>query len=928
MVNKNNPMDINIQKWVSQLVKDMPRKDEEKAALIQFWTEFYNNLLNSNAGGKQDRTKSDQYKGVVFDLLRNGKENGPLTEDKLKTLQLDIESYTSEFDEESMFKSAPNIFNLLIDKSEPCAKDFLRGCKIDKEDIELVSEFGQYTIEALIVHELGQLFHSFEHSSIIRVATLVERLESCVRIYASLLKSRRKHNSTATDNEEMMSGKKRKSKMEKLYPFGTSLVNFMENKKLINLISGLDGPVRAQKKQGHYYLPSHLYAVCNFDISLLPIKLNLPMVCKPKDWTSNCPQGQKPRYLSDLSGGYLSMPTKEMYARYRLLSSTDKNHFYIDIEDNYLYLCRVMNKLQSQAFQINSKWLNYILLNKKLLVENGFLMPEFLVNLDLLKVSSKLREYHMNDVAGIQKLCSFSELFSTICKNIQRASYDKLILELASAYDGYHFYLPAFLDFRGRIYRSGVLHFHERDLARSLILFADIKSMEIDINNMYEIVAATAFHYKSFDSDNDAYNWVRTRETSEHRPNPLLLAQGAKRPCQFIANLLGIRSYPEWDVANIPITQDASASAYQIMSYFLLDEPMAKNTNLIQSKEGKILDIYSIMLKDLKEFMKDELDTNLSKVVIANLTRKIVKGIFMPIIYGKTLQSTASDLQKSLSHYITFKECFAVASVCFKFFRTKYPGMDSLIRLIRDLGWIASASDRPVIYGIPYCTTVQDYMVMEPVHIWVYDRIHKKRRRVTLRVSSSKRDSRKTEIATFVNFIHQRDACVAMRVVDEMLEKNAPIYTVHDNFLTTSQYSHTITSFYSKAFFEMGPPLSIINEFIYMNAIQPILKMNGLPLVSMEIEKMKITRKVIPKEILKTFLEAYKPEMLTKNMRASWDARITRILTSYEEYTRIVCCDKSHDNSRVCWNAHEQKWDDFKFKLKRREYLPYYCVHH
>ena len=32
------------------------------------------------------------------------------------------------------------------------------------------------------------------------------------------------------------------------------------------------------------------------------------------------------------------------------------------------------------------------------------------------------------------------------------------------------FYLPAFLDFRGRIYRSGILHFHERDLARSLIL--------------------------------------------------------------------------------------------------------------------------------------------------------------------------------------------------------------------------------------------------------------------------------------------------------------------------------------------------------------------------------------------------------------------------------------------------------------------------
>jgi hypothetical protein len=120
--------------------------------------------------------------------------------------------------------------------------------------------------------------------------------------------------------------------------------------------------------------------------------------------------------------------------------------------------------------------------------------------------------------------------------------------------------------------------------------------------------------------------------------------------------------------------------------------------------------------------MKAELENNLSRVVC---TRKIVKGIFMPIIYGKTLMSTASDLKDQLSHYLTYKECFNVASVCFKFWRTKYQGMESLIRLIRDIGWIASASNRPVFYRIPYFTTVQDYMIMEPINIWVYDRFHK-----------------------------------------------------------------------------------------------------------------------------------------------------------------------------------------------------------
>lgn len=59
---------------------------------------------------------------------------------------------------------------------------------------------------------------------------------------------------------------------------------------------------------------------------------------------------------------------------------------------------------------------------------------------------------------------------------VQRACYEVFIIKLASAYlsKKYKLYLPAFLDFRGRIYRVGVLHFHERDLVRSLIVFGNI----------------------------------------------------------------------------------------------------------------------------------------------------------------------------------------------------------------------------------------------------------------------------------------------------------------------------------------------------------------------------------------------------------------------------------------------------------------------
>lgn len=144
-------------------------------------------------------------------------------------------------------------------------------------------------------------------------------------------------------------------------PFGSGLVHFMWG--MIVLISDLSGTVRVQKRKGAYYLPSHLYAVCNFDISLLPIRLNLPMVCRPQDWQSISPPGEYPKIMSDLSGGYLSCPTGEIYDRYHLCCTGDIQNFLIFIgekEENDKYLCSVMNKLQHQAYQINSYWLNYI----------------------------------------------------------------------------------------------------------------------------------------------------------------------------------------------------------------------------------------------------------------------------------------------------------------------------------------------------------------------------------------------------------------------------------------------------------------------------------------------------------------------------------------------------------------------------------------
>lgn len=61
----------------------------------------------------------------------------------------------------------------------------------------------------------------------------------------------------------------------------------------------------------------------------------------------------------------------------------------------------------------------------------------------------------------------------------------------------------------------------------------------------------------------------------------------------------------------------------------------------------------------------------------------------------------------------------------------------------------------------------------------------KRRRRVTLLVSSSKRDRRNN---LYLRKLHPSEAHIAMKVIDLMLDHGAPIYTVHDNFLTRAAY--------------------------------------------------------------------------------------------------------------------------------------------
>ncbi|KAF5184765.1 hypothetical protein FRX31_025649 [Thalictrum thalictroides] len=407
------------------------------------------------------------------------------------------------------------------------------------------------------------------------------------------------------------------------YVIGSKLLEFMIERKLIYIENiTADDKKAVVKEKGKGYLESNLFAVCNFDLNLIPLNLNLPMVCKPLNWEHitekefffDFEEKSKPFMLSDMVGGYLSCPNLDIYncfnfkssldnSRFSLLSSRNLNNFNIELDGSkYKEMCDILNGLQKQGFKINKNILEFIKNNRATLEKEGLLMPGILAHVNLKKAYDLTRKsFFLNK--DIDNVYSLDVLLKELANRVQTARYEDLIIRLASAYEDFVFYLPAFMDFRGRIYRSGILHFHERDLAKSLIVFANNHQEESNLSAKDIVASSAAFKYKKFYLYDDALQWYKEKQSLINASDESLIsfAKEASDPFQFIAKVLCYDRVQEYN--RVPITQDAAASAYQIMSYLLLNEEMARRTNLIPNPDGKIQDVYMYLLHDFKVFL-------------------------------------------------------------------------------------------------------------------------------------------------------------------------------------------------------------------------------------------------------------------------------------------------------------------------------------
>jgi len=244
----------------------------------------------------------------------------------LLELQKEIEDLSMTFNEQSIFTCVSNLIKLLISSYMITAKEYLMQKSLSDTDLTYIKVFGKYTLEAILIHVLGSVFNPLQDLSIVRVSTLIHQIDSTIRVQAINMGMNKEAASKLSFNKD-----KQRKVSRSNYALGVGLVEFMVERLLITLQTDASLNVFLPVSKNKGYVKSNCYAIFNFDLSILPIKLNLPMVCKPLPWQSKVED--YPSTLDDISGGYLCGLIGEIYNRFPLLRSRNSSNLYIQLHD-------------------------------------------------------------------------------------------------------------------------------------------------------------------------------------------------------------------------------------------------------------------------------------------------------------------------------------------------------------------------------------------------------------------------------------------------------------------------------------------------------------------------------------------------------------------------------------------------------------------
>lgn len=81
-----------------------------------------------------------------------------------------------------------SLISRLVDDSITPARAYLLEHLKEGGLYDVISQFGTYTIEGLIVHEMGHIFTQPKGDLIVRLPALIERIDSKIYFYTSIMR--------------------------------------------------------------------------------------------------------------------------------------------------------------------------------------------------------------------------------------------------------------------------------------------------------------------------------------------------------------------------------------------------------------------------------------------------------------------------------------------------------------------------------------------------------------------------------------------------------------------------------------------------------------------------------------------------------------------------------------------------------------------
>lgn len=546
----------------------------------------------------------------------------------------------------------------------------------------------------------------------------------------------------------------------------------------------------------------------------------LPMVCKPRPWTTAT------------EGGYLLPGLFEHFALVATRGYEDRFNGVNpgDCPDVF----RAVNAIQGTPWRINRK---------------------------LLAVALKVWPLE-KELAGKDKRARESFV-------AQRERY----LKQARAFAGEErFWLPVQLDFRGRLNYVPALNPQGSDLVRALLEFADAKPWTSEGFWQFGVYGAQLYGEVLRASDDDLFSWCATHydrvQSAVADPLGNSWWRGAKKPWRFLRwcfEHTALLSGQATDGTRLPVYVDGSCNGIQHIAALLRDWRAAEAVNLCPQQHwllehlemgtpmkevarkddlmNRQRDLYGEVAQLIwLHLMQDncwsaqvcdrlKIDRDLLKAVVMTLpygatsyrrrkhfgqalakawagkvyvtAKRGVEGGPPPLIGGRAREMLAASLASG-PHYVTFREIRVAAAylekLAMEMFGRIVPKADEFMRAMGRIGSAVAKAGQHLEWLAPTGFPVrQRYFEMEqdtPVQTSLGER--------TIQRPTDRLNVRKSGQAAAANLIHSLDAAHLVKAISRCRDRGVTHFvTIHDSFGTHASDIETLKEELREAFAEI-----------------------------------------------------------------------------------------------------------------------------